>query len=102
MTSFFSNTVIICVFVLQVTRELPRLTIPNISLPIEGGPGSGNVEVESLNLLKFESPKFQFMLAPNKGITWNSRGGALRLKGLWKADYTFLAKVYYFTFLNKG
>uniref|UniRef100_A0AC34F7L1 Lipopolysaccharide-binding protein n=1 Tax=Panagrolaimus sp. ES5 TaxID=591445 RepID=A0AC34F7L1_9BILA len=77
-----------------VTRELPRLTIPNISLPIEGGPGSGNVEVESLNLLKFESPKFQFMLAPNKGITWNSRGGALRLKGLWKADYTFLAKVY--------
>uniref|UniRef100_A0A7E4VTX0 BPI2 domain-containing protein n=1 Tax=Panagrellus redivivus TaxID=6233 RepID=A0A7E4VTX0_PANRE len=76
-----------------VTHELPKLVIPSFDLPINDGPGKGTVHVSNLTLQKFESPHFHFELAPDRGITWNSQGGALRLTGNWKAEYDWLVSV---------
>uniref|UniRef100_A0AC34QA37 Uncharacterized protein n=1 Tax=Panagrolaimus sp. JU765 TaxID=591449 RepID=A0AC34QA37_9BILA len=76
-----------------VTKELPRLALPDINLPITGGPGDGNVYVSDMKLQKFESPKFRFYLAPDKGITWRSTGGALKLTGNWNLNYTWVVRI---------
>uniref|UniRef100_A0A914CI60 Lipopolysaccharide-binding protein n=1 Tax=Acrobeloides nanus TaxID=290746 RepID=A0A914CI60_9BILA len=77
-----------------VTKELPKIKYPNISLPIDGGPGSGQVNLTRLYIPKFESPKFKFELAPPHGITWHSRDGAVKVYGEWSAKYTMLVTIY--------
>ena len=36
---------------------------------------------------QFQSPHFQFKLIPSKGVQFHSNGGAIPVKGLWKAYY---------------
>jgi hypothetical protein len=77
-----------------VDHEIPKIDFPNISLPIDGGPGSGNVYAYNLKLQKFKSPTFKFALSPPSSITWQSDNGYIKLSGRWKADYTVLATLH--------
>ncbi|KAI6177168.1 LBP / BPI / CETP family protein [Aphelenchoides bicaudatus] len=77
-----------------VTHELPKIVIPSISLPIDGGPGEGEVFVKQLKIKKFESPVFQFHLSPPDAINWKSDGGGIKLSGHWNATYTWLTTFY--------
>ncbi|KAK0420300.1 hypothetical protein QR680_014607 [Steinernema hermaphroditum] len=73
-----------------VDAEIPQIEYPFITLPITGGPGKGYVNVTDLKIPKFESPKFDFKLAPPNGLTWRSRDGVIRVTGKWSAEYTML------------
>jgi hypothetical protein len=73
-----------------VTHELPKIDYPDFSLPISGGPGKGVVYVRGLRIPEFESPTFNFALEPRQGITWHSQDGFIRIRGRWKASYTWL------------
>ncbi|CAD5215336.1 unnamed protein product [Bursaphelenchus okinawaensis] len=77
-----------------VNRELPKIAFPNISLPINGGPGSGEVTVRDLRIPKFDSPLFQFDLLPPEAVSWKSEGGAIKITGNWSAEYDFVAPIY--------
>ncbi|KAI1721146.1 bactericidal permeability-increasing protein [Ditylenchus destructor] len=70
-----------------VNREFPKAEFPDISLPIDDGPGAGTVNVTNLYIPKFESPHFHFKLSPPDGIHFRSRDGAVKVSGEWKAVY---------------
>ncbi|KAK6059680.1 hypothetical protein COOONC_02671 [Cooperia oncophora] len=70
-----------------VDLEIPKITIPDITLDITAGPGSGKVSAHDLNITKFKSPNFNFLLS-EEGLSWSSNGGAVKIGGLWEAEYT--------------
>lgn len=74
-------------------EEIPKIEIPPVTIPIEGGPGTGEVSAENLKIIKFESPKFDFILS-KEGLSWKSREGALKISGDWQAEYTILIPLY--------
>uniref|UniRef100_A0A915ELN8 Lipopolysaccharide-binding protein n=1 Tax=Ditylenchus dipsaci TaxID=166011 RepID=A0A915ELN8_9BILA len=73
-----------------VDHEFPKTEFPPISLPIDGGPGSGSVDVFDLHIPKFQSPHFNFKLAPPNGIFFRSQDGAVKVRGKWKATYDWI------------
>ncbi|VDN45335.1 unnamed protein product, partial [Gongylonema pulchrum] len=77
-----------------VDYEIWKITFPAITLPIEGGPGTGEVNVTELNIRAFESPKFSFKFAPPNGIAWNSSGGSAKILGDWHAVYNIYLSGY--------
>ncbi|KAI6235385.1 LBP / BPI / CETP family protein [Aphelenchoides besseyi] len=84
-----------------MNHELPRIPFPNISFPINNGPGSGFVSVHGLKIPKFTSPLFRFQLSPEmQGMTWISDGGLIKLVGKWNAEYTFLTTFYLHGWVN--
>ncbi|KAI6188176.1 BPI1 domain-containing protein [Aphelenchoides besseyi] len=108
-----------------VNHELPRIAFPNISFPINNGPGSGFVSVHGLKIPKFTSPLFRFQLNPEmQGMTWisgkflnvplttpthfiyllknqlNNYGGLIKLVGKWNAEYTFVTTFYLHGWVN--
>ncbi|PIO69236.1 hypothetical protein TELCIR_08947, partial [Teladorsagia circumcincta] len=70
-----------------VDLEIPKITLPDITLDITAGPGTGKVSAHDLNITKFKSPNFNFLLS-EKGLSWASNGGAVKIGGLWEAEYT--------------
>nr|CDJ84140.1 Lipid-binding serum glycoprotein domain containing protein [Haemonchus contortus] len=70
-----------------VDREIPKITIPDITLDITAGPGTGKVSAHDLNIIKFKSPNFNFLLS-DQGLSWSSNGGAVKVGGRWEAVYT--------------
>ncbi|KAK6009130.1 LBP / BPI / CETP family protein [Ostertagia ostertagi] len=62
-----------------VDLEIPKITLPDITLDITAGPGTGKVSAHDLNITKFKSPNFNFLL---------SEKGAVKIGGLWEAEYT--------------
>ncbi|EJD74974.1 hypothetical protein LOAG_17792 [Loa loa] len=77
-----------------VDREIWHITLPQITIPIEDGPGTGEVNVTELTLRAFKSPIFSFELAPPNGIIWQSKGGSVTQEAVWFADYYFIAPIY--------
>ncbi|KAH7731411.1 LBP / BPI / CETP familyN-terminal domain containing protein [Aphelenchoides avenae] len=77
-----------------ITHELPKIEYPDITLPFSGGPGEGTVTVRRLRIPTFESPRFNFELSPPYGLTWHSKDGSVKVRGLWKASYTWLVTVH--------
>uniref|UniRef100_A0A1I8B3X8 ANF_receptor domain-containing protein n=1 Tax=Meloidogyne hapla TaxID=6305 RepID=A0A1I8B3X8_MELHA len=75
-----------------VNKELPKANFPNILLPIDNGPGSGQVNVSDLHILPslFISPKFRFQLAPPRAIRFISKNGIVPIRGYWSAYYWLL------------
>ncbi|VDK50049.1 unnamed protein product, partial [Gongylonema pulchrum] len=73
--------------------EIRKLTFPAISLPIEGGPGTGRFNATEVNIRAFESPKFSFSFAPPNGISWNSSGGSTKIFGKWNVHYELIIPV---------
>nr|CDJ89800.1 Lipid-binding serum glycoprotein domain containing protein [Haemonchus contortus] len=71
----------------KVDREIPKITIPDITLDITAGPGTGKVSAHDLNITKFKSPNFNFLLS-DQGLSWSSNGGAVKVGGRWEAIYT--------------
>ncbi|VDL74207.1 unnamed protein product [Nippostrongylus brasiliensis] len=61
---------------LSVDAEIPKVTIPDFTLDITAGPGTGKVSVRELNITKFNSPKFEFSLGDD-GLSWSSMRGAV-------------------------
>ncbi|KAK5968972.1 hypothetical protein GCK32_014057 [Trichostrongylus colubriformis] len=70
-----------------VDLEIPKIVIPDITLDITAGPGRGVVAAHNLNITKFKSPNFNFLLN-EKGLSWSSSGRAVKIGGLWEAEYT--------------
>ncbi|KAK5972456.1 BPI2 domain-containing protein, partial [Trichostrongylus colubriformis] len=70
-----------------VDLEIPKIALPDITLDITAGPGHGVVAAHNLNITKFKSPNFNFLLS-EKGLSWSSSGGAVKIGGLWEAEYT--------------
>lgn len=70
-----------------VDAEIPKIALPDVSLDITAGPGTGKVSAHDLNITKFRSPKFDFLLSED-GLSWASSQGAVRIDGLWEAEYT--------------
>ncbi|TKR64707.1 hypothetical protein L596_025197 [Steinernema carpocapsae] len=77
-----------------VDAEIPQIEYPFISLPIDGGPGHGYVNVTDLKIPKFVSPKFDFKLAPPNGLTWRSHDGVVKVTGKWSAEYTIVVPIF--------
>lgn len=77
----------------QVDEEIWKLTFPQITIPIEGGPGTGEVNVTELTLRAFKSPTFSFELAPPNGISWQSKGGSTKQEAIWLAGYYYIVPV---------
>ncbi|VDK67872.1 unnamed protein product [Litomosoides sigmodontis] len=77
-----------------VDEEIWKLTFPEITIPIEGGPGTGEVNVTELTLQAFKSPNFSFELAPPNGIIWKSKGGSTKQEAVWLAYYYFIVPIY--------
>jgi len=76
-----------------VEREFPKADFPTLDIPINGGPGTGTVNVTNLYIPKFESPHFNFNLSPPSGIFFRSQGGAVKVTGNWLAVYDYVIKV---------
>ncbi|KAE9413058.1 hypothetical protein Angca_003742 [Angiostrongylus cantonensis] len=76
-----------------VDIEVPKITLPVITCNITAGPGRGTASVYKLNVKKFRSPKFDFLLSDD-GLSWSSSQGAIKIGGLWEAEYTFLIPFY--------
>ncbi|CAJ0597292.1 unnamed protein product [Cylicocyclus nassatus] len=72
--------------------EVPKISLPDITLDIHAGPGKGTVSAYDLKINKFQSPLFEFVLT-DEGIAWTSRQGTVKLKGRWQAEYTILLPV---------
>uniref|UniRef100_A0A915PIL0 Lipid-binding serum glycoprotein C-terminal domain-containing protein n=1 Tax=Setaria digitata TaxID=48799 RepID=A0A915PIL0_9BILA len=77
-----------------VDSEIWKITFPQITIPIEDGPGSGEVNVTELALRSFKSPTFSFKLAPPNGITWRSKGGSVKEDAVWLAAYYLIVPIY--------
>lgn len=73
--------------------EIWKVDFPQITLPIDIGPGTGQVNVSNLNIQAFNSPKFYFNLAPPNGIVWRSVVGSTCVTGHWQAVYHILGPV---------
>uniref|UniRef100_A0A0R3RKL7 BPI1 domain-containing protein n=1 Tax=Elaeophora elaphi TaxID=1147741 RepID=A0A0R3RKL7_9BILA len=77
-----------------VDEEIWKVTLPEITIPIEDGPGTGEVNVTELTLRSFQSPTFLFELVPSNGIIWQSKGGSTKQGAVWLAYYDFIVPVY--------
>ncbi|VBB26969.1 unnamed protein product [Acanthocheilonema viteae] len=77
-----------------IDEEIWKLTFPEITIPIEGGPGTGEVNVTELTLRSFKSPTFSFQLAPPNGIIWLCKGGSTKQEAVWLAYYYFIVPIY--------
>ncbi|CAD6187979.1 unnamed protein product [Caenorhabditis auriculariae] len=75
-----------------VDQEIPKITIPNISFPITTPLGAGSVSTDELKIDKFSTPHIDFLLT-SSGISWGSRGGGVKLRGLWGAEFTQVVTV---------
>ncbi|CAG9534312.1 unnamed protein product [Cercopithifilaria johnstoni] len=83
-----------------VDEEIWKLTFPEITIPIEDGPGIGEVNVTELTLQAFKSPTFSFELASPNGIIWKSKGGSTKQEAVWLAYYNFIVPVYLSGYVN--
>ncbi|KAL3106360.1 hypothetical protein niasHT_013189 [Heterodera trifolii] len=80
-----------------VERELPSVRFPQISLPIDAGPGTGRVNASQLRIPAehFQSPRFNFsFMAPN-AVQFRSQGGHINVRGLWAAQYDLIGIWFY-------
>ncbi|KAK6101157.1 LBP / BPI / CETP family C-terminal domain protein [Brugia pahangi] len=77
-----------------VDEEIWKVTLPQITIPIEDGPGTGEVNVTELTLQAFKSPTFSFELASPNGIIWQSKGGSVKQEAVWLAGYYFIVPIY--------
>ncbi|VDK63019.1 unnamed protein product [Onchocerca ochengi] len=77
-----------------VDDEIWKITFPQITIPIEDGPGTGEVNTTELTLRRFKSPIFSFKLTPPNGISWQSKGGSAELDAIWLLRYYFIAPIY--------
>lgn len=77
-----------------VDEEIWKVTLPQITIPIEDGPGTGEVNVTELTLQAFKSPTFSFELASPNGIIWQSKGGSVKQEAVWLAGYYFVVPIY--------
>uniref|UniRef100_A0A0K0EYJ5 BPI1 domain-containing protein n=1 Tax=Strongyloides venezuelensis TaxID=75913 RepID=A0A0K0EYJ5_STRVS len=73
-----------------VDYEIPQITIPEIDLDIDAGPGKGHLIVRNLYISKFQTPKFKFILEPPRSIHWISEDGYIKAKGNIHVKYTAL------------
>ncbi|CAI5445554.1 unnamed protein product [Caenorhabditis angaria] len=75
-----------------VDEEIPNITIPNITVPFSTSVGDGIVSTDVLKIEKFKTPDIEFELS-EEGISWQSKYGAVKLNGLWAAQFTELVTV---------
>ncbi|CAI4232490.1 unnamed protein product [Auanema sp. JU1783] len=76
-----------------IDTEIPKVYIPNITIPITDGPGNGSVSATNLKITKFLTPHIDFQLGDD-GILWQSYGGAVKITGDWAAQYAIIIPFY--------
>ncbi|KAM3723798.1 Uncharacterized protein ACO02O_06980 [Dirofilaria immitis] len=84
---------IILINVQKVNSEIWKITLPQITIPIDG-PGIGEVNAIEFTLRTFKSLIFSFKLTPPNGIAWQSKGGSAELDAIWTLGYYFIVPIY--------